>query len=137
MFENRDTVMALFAVLGAILWIIYMVVNQRNIGALTAALKETKSDTNLIDQAHTLAIDVVSVETLHKALDIIHSFSSFIKTIAPQPVDDAIDAADDLAAAVVNDTPATIKGIPVTPIPPATFQQPNVPRGEDRELAQQ
>lgn len=116
MFDNRDFVMALFVVVGAILWIIDRVIQQRSVTALTAALKETRNDPNLIDQGHALATEVVSVDTLHKALDIIKSFSAAAKTIASADVDDAIDAADDLADAIVNDT-HTVRGVPVTPLP--------------------
>lgn len=125
--DNKDVIIGLFALAGLIVWIVQTVVNQRNFVALTSALKEANSDPNLIDQLHALATDVVPADLLHKALDSLNTFATFAKTIAPDDVDQAIDAADSLVSSVVNDTP-NVKSIPITPI---------VPRGEDRELAQQ
>lgn len=141
--NERDVIFGVFALLATILIIVREVAASRTVASLTTALKEARNDPRLVDQLHTLAIDVVPVDLLHKALDIIGAASAFAQTIAPPEVDDAINAGADLAKAIANgksqsapppDTGANSGG-PVTPklgtpIPQAQVNAPfEVPTG--------
>ncbi len=103
---SDNSIFALFALLAFVYIVVKDVLHTRTVASFTSDLRNAKSDPTLIAEMHALATEVVPVEILHKFLDTLGTGSAFVKTLTPPDVDDAIDAVDDLATAVVSGVPA-------------------------------
>lgn len=109
--NTTDIALGIVVLVFATLYIFDKWNNNRTVAALTAAVKDKAADTQLVQLAHNMAVQVIPVNALPSIMDAVKTAGSLGKIIAPDDVDALIDAGVDLAGAIASGQPVTIADV--------------------------